>query len=180
MNATSDQTGAHTTPRSPRPNPISQRLPSLGRRGGGWVGLQVFFLCVALLTGLLGMRWPGPARPWLAALGAAALLTGLGLIRSGANGLDRQLTPYPRPVSGGTLRRDGVYARVRHPMYGGALVALLGWALLSSPLALVALGLSAGFLDVKSRREETWLIQQHPDYTTYRQQVPHRFLPRLW
>jgi protein-S-isoprenylcysteine O-methyltransferase Ste14 len=162
------------------PNPTASRLPSLGRRGGGWVSLQIVFLAAAATTGLLGAPWPTAAGHWLAAAGGAALLAGLGLLLGGGAGLGRQLTPFPRPVAGGQLRRTGAYGMVRHPIYGGALLSILGWALLSSPLALLPLGLAALFLEAKSRREEAWLRQSHPDYAHYRVQVPRRFLPWLW
>ena len=78
------------------------------------------------------------------------------------------------------LRKDGVYGLVRHPMYGGALLLILGWALLSSPFVLLPLGLAAVFLDAKRRREEAWLIEQHPGYADYRLEVPRRFIPWVW
>jgi protein-S-isoprenylcysteine O-methyltransferase Ste14 len=160
--------------------PTADLLPSLGRRGGGWVSLQLLLLATAVTAGLLGTPWPPTPRPWLAASGGAALLAGLGLLLGGGAGLGRQLTPFPKPVPGSSLRRDGVYALVRHPMYGGALLAILGWALLSSPLALLPWGAAAAFLEAKSRREEAWLTETHPNYPTYRQQVPRRFLPWTW
>jgi len=156
------------------------RLPSLGRRGGGWVSLQVAFLGTAVATGVLGAAWPPTASPWLAALGGVAALVGAGLLVGGGVGLGRQLTPFPRPVANGALRKDGIYGLVRHPMYGGALLLILGWALLSSPLALLPLGLAAVFLDAKRRREEAWLVEQHPDYAEYRLLVPRRFFPWMW
>ena len=179
--------GEQGTP-NPDPKPAGSRLPSLagsglpslGRRGGGWVSLQMAFLAAAVTTGRLGTPWPAAGRTWLAALGAAAVLAGLGLLLGGGAGLGRQLTPFPKPVPHAALRRDGVYAMVRHPMYGGALLVILGWALLSSPLALLPLGLAAGFLEAKSRREEAWLTELHPDYPDYRLHVSRRFLPWLW
>jgi len=83
-------------------------------------------------------------------------------------------------VADGALRQDGIYGLVRHPMYGGALLLLLGWALLSSPLALLPLALVAVFLDAKRRREAVWLVEQHPDYAQYRLQVPRLFIPWVW
>ena len=144
------------------------------------MSLQVAFLGAAVATGVLGPAWPGTARPWLAVPGGVAALAGAGLLVGGGVGLGRQLTPFPRPVANGALRRDGIYGLVRHPMYGGALLLILGWALLSSPLALLPLGLAALFLDAKRRREEAWLVEQHPGYAEYRLQVPRRFIPWVW
>jgi protein-S-isoprenylcysteine O-methyltransferase Ste14 len=162
------------------PEVSPSRLPSLGRRGGGWVGLQVAFLGAAVAAGVLGGAWPPTASPWLAVPGCVGVLAGAGLLLGGGVGLGRQLTPFPRPVTDGALRQDGVYGLVRHPMYGGGLLLILGWALLSSPLVLLPLGLAAVFLDAKSRREEAWLVEQHPGYALYRLKVPRRFVPWVW
>ncbi|HEY3408523.1 MAG TPA: methyltransferase, partial [Propionicimonas sp.] len=156
----------HTQRRAPQrmvsPEPPESRLPALGRRGGGWVAIQVVLVAVAVAAGLLGAPWPAAAQLWLWIGGGAVLLGGLALLVGGGAGLGRQLTPFPRPTSTGELRQDGVYGLVRHPMYGGALVAVLGWSLVSSPLALVPFALAAVFLDAKRRREEAWMLAQYP------------------
>jgi protein-S-isoprenylcysteine O-methyltransferase Ste14 len=157
----------------------SSRLPALGRRGGGWVAIQGALLAAAIGAGLAGAAWPASAGPRLAA-GAVVILVGVALLMAGGAGLGPQLTPFPRPVDGGELRRSGVYGLVRHPMYGGALVAMLGWALLSSPWALVPLAAAALFLDAKRRREEAWLVKSLPGYEDYRGQVRRRFIPFVW
>ncbi len=145
------------------------RLPALGRRGEGWVALQVALLAAAVVAGLLGAAWPRAASLWLAAAGGLAAIAGAGL--------GRQLTPFPRPMADGALRQSGVYRFVRHPMYGGALLIMLAWALISSPLALLPLGLAAASLDAKRRREEAWLLERYPSYAEYRRFVRRRLVP---
>lgn len=160
----------------PRPS----RLPALGRRGGGWVVLQVVIFIVAAAAGLLGQAWPPAGRLWLRITGGLTFVAGVGLLLAGGAGLGRQLTPFPRPAPSGELRQDGVYGLVRHPIYGGVLLGLLAWALVTSPLALAPLALAAGFFDAKRRREEEWLLAQFPGYAEYRERVPRSFLPYLW
>jgi protein-S-isoprenylcysteine O-methyltransferase Ste14 len=155
-------------------------LPALGRRGGGWVALQVVVFALAAGVGWLGMPWPAPAKPWLWGVGGVVLVAGIALLLVGGAGLGTQLTPFPRPVDTGALREDGIYGHVRHPIYGGVLLLILGWALVSSPLALVPFALAAGFFDAKRRREEVWLLARYPEYATYREQVPRRFVPFVW
>jgi protein-S-isoprenylcysteine O-methyltransferase Ste14 len=157
----------HVGHAAPPARATSSRLPALGRRGEGWVALQVALVAAAVGAGIVGPQWPPAASAWLAAAGGGA-------------GLGRQLTPFPKPVAEGSLRNGGVYRLVRHPMYGGALLAVLGWALVSSPLALVPLGLAAAFLEAKRRREEAWLLEQHPDYAEYQRSVRRRFIPFVW
>ncbi len=165
--------------RDPLP-PGQSRLPALGRRGGGWVGLQVVVFALVAVAGRLGAAWPPPARPWLAAASAIVAVSGLGLLLAGGAGLGRQLTPFPRPVPGGELRQTGVYRFVRHPIYGGVLLSMLAWALFTSPLALVPWALGVAFFDSKRRREEAWLADHYPGYGNYRERVRRAFVPFLW
>lgn len=160
--------------------PPRSRLPALGRRGGGWVVLQVMLFVAAGVAGWLGMGWPATARPWLWVAAAVAGIAGIALLLAGGAGLGRQLTPFPRPVETGELRQDGIYGLVRHPIYGGVTLCLLAWALVSSPLALVPFALGAAFFEAKRRREETWLLGQFAEYEAYRQRVRRQFIPYLW
>jgi protein-S-isoprenylcysteine O-methyltransferase Ste14 len=160
--------------------PRRRTLPALGRRGEGWVLLQASFLALVIIVGLWGARWPSAARPWLA-IGAVWLaLAGVCLLAGGCLALGRQITPFPKPLAKGSVRSDGVYGLVRHPMYGGALLLLLAWSLISSPLALLPWVLAAAFLEAKRRREEAWLVEQYAGYDTYRQQIRSRFIPLVW
>jgi protein-S-isoprenylcysteine O-methyltransferase Ste14 len=162
------------------PFPSASELPSLGRRGEGWAALQVALLGTAIAAGLRGPAWPAETRGRRRLGAGLAFLAGAPLLVRGGRELGPQLTPFPKPTGEGGLKQDGVYRLVRHPMYGGGLLMMAGWALVSSPLALAPLALAAPFLDLKRRREEAWLIQQHPDYEEYCARVPHRFIPFVW
>ncbi len=105
------------------------KLPALGRRGEGWVVLQVVLLVAIVGAGFVGPAWVGPARVVGAITGVALIVLGLGLVTAGILALRRQLTAYPRPVPGGRLIEDGVFGVVRHPMYGGGVIVALGWGL---------------------------------------------------
>lgn len=71
------------------------------------------------------------------------------------------------------LIRSGPYAFVRHPIYTGLLVALLGTAMAGGELrGLVALLIVALAYLRKTRIEESYLVQQFGTaYQTYQQQV---------
>jgi len=160
--------------------PARRSLPSLGPRGEGWVAIQAVLIVAIAVTGVLGPRWPVEARPWL--WGAAGVLgaAGVVLFAGGSQRLGRQLTPFPKPVENGGVKQDGAYRLVRHPIYGGVLLMGLAWALATSPLALVPWALACPFLETKRYREETWLLERHPDYDEYRRRVKHRFVPFAW
>jgi protein-S-isoprenylcysteine O-methyltransferase Ste14 len=144
------------------------------------VAAQVVVFLLVLAAGILGAGWPAAASPWrwlgVAVTGLAGLALGVG----GVAGLGRQLTPLPAPVEGGALRDRGVYGLCRHPMYGGVLLLCLGWALASSPLALLPVALGGVFLDQKRRLEEAWLRRRFPGYDEYRRRVRRQFIPFLW
>lgn len=175
------------SPRSAEPLPrgssstsrLGSRLPALGGRGEGWVAGQVVLIALLVVLGLAGPPWPSGAAVGLIVAGAVLGAAGLVLLAGGAVTLGSALTPMPHPRDDTALRQDGVYGLCRHPMYGGALLMATGWALATSPLVLVAVLLAAGFLEVKSLREEAWLEEQFPEYAGYRDRVRGRLIPRL-
>jgi protein-S-isoprenylcysteine O-methyltransferase Ste14 len=155
------------------------RLPSLGPRGEGWVLIQFLLLPAIALAGLLDPAaiTPPPVLALtvgLALMGAGALLLGKGLLDLG-----RSLTPLPHPRDDAQLVVSGVYALVRHPIYGGIIVTSFGWGLVAaSP---VTLGLSLvllAFFSLKARREEAWLQGRYEGYEAYAARTK-RFVPYL-
>lgn len=74
----------------------------------------------------------------------------------------------------GALVRSGLHGRMRHPIYTGTIVLLLGWLLLS-PTAATALciGLTFVYLPIGITLEERKLIDLFgEDYRRYRREVP--------
>jgi protein-S-isoprenylcysteine O-methyltransferase Ste14 len=75
----------------------------------------------------------------------------------------------------------GLYARVRHPMYAGALVLLAGTPLaLGSFCGLVILAPFTAIIVWRLLDEETALANQLPGYTDYLRKVRFRLIPRIW
>ncbi len=74
---------------------------------------------------------------------------------------------------GHELITSGPYALVRHPIYTGLLLAMLGSALaLGDWRGVAAFALAAGALWRKLRVEESWMQQQFGDaYQAYSQRV---------
>jgi protein-S-isoprenylcysteine O-methyltransferase Ste14 len=156
------------------------RLPQLGRRGEGWVVLQVVLLAAIATAGTLGPSWPSSTRAVRMAVAVASALGGVCLFAGATARLGRQITPFPRPVEQGSVQRGGAYGLVRHPMYGGVLLLALAWSFASSPLALAPWAVAGLFLDAKRRREEAWLVEAHPDYAEYQASVRDSFVPHVW
>jgi len=152
-------------------------LPELGPRGEGWVVLQTLLFGAIVGCGYTGVFWPSGAESYLVVLGILIVVAGALLLLLGVAALGRSFTALPRPRRTGKLRQHGIYRLVRHPVYGGVLVLALGWSLADAPLALVPTALLAALFDLKSRREEAWLVDRYPEYPAYRERTPHRFIP---
>lgn len=98
----------------------------------------------------------------------------------GLKSLGAALTPFPGPLSDATLRREGPYCSMRHPIYAGVMLASLGWALwwLSGIGVVYALAL-AFFFDRKAAFEERKLREKYPDYPDYARTVK-KFIPGVY
>ena len=103
------------------------RLPSLGRRGEGWFVIQTALLRrrrrdVAARAGVVGH----PPGRHVGRRASPASRLALCSSRAGRDALGAALTPLPYPEPDGGLVTDGVYARVRHPIYGGVILVAIG------------------------------------------------------
>jgi len=152
-------------------------LPALGPRGEGWVAIQVVLLVAIAAAGLLGPAWSGAVRVVSSVVGLGLVIAGLVLAVRGMVDLRDALTPLPYPRDGAELVETGVYARARHPIYGGLIVGAFGWGCLTA--SVVALGLAVAllaFFEAKSRREEVWLVERFAGYPAYRART-RRLIP---
>ena len=152
--------------------------PRARRAGKYWVGAQfVWFVAIAFalaFDGSLagdGLDAPRVAGGLLVVVGG--LLTLLSLRKLGSS---LRVLPEPRAHAG--LVESGPFALVRHPIYGGVLLFILGTALLVHSLLGVLLSLVFGvFFWMKSEYEERQLRIKYPGYLAYRQRVTRRFIP---
>jgi protein-S-isoprenylcysteine O-methyltransferase Ste14 len=79
------------------------------------------------------------------------------------------------------LVSTGLYGVVRHPMYLGALIMMLGTPLaLDSFWGLLALVPGVATLAVRIGDEEKMLTDELNGYREYRDQVPYRLVPHVW
>jgi protein-S-isoprenylcysteine O-methyltransferase Ste14 len=156
------------------------KLPALGPNGEGWFLLQIIFMVLILAAGLFaGSQWSGGLRFAAAVAGGVLILGGLFLAWFGIRDLDRSMSPMPRPRDTAVLIQDGVYRRLRHPIYAALILIAMGWSLLMA--SFLALGLAialALLLDLKARREEIWLRDRYPGYAEYATHTK-RFVPGL-
>ena len=163
------------------PSADQSHLPALGPHGEGWFLLQIAFMAAVVVAGVfVGGHWAGAPRFAASVAGGALILAGVALGYLGIRDLDRSLSPLPRPRDTAVLIQDGVYRRLRHPIYAALMLLALGWGLLTA--SWLALGLAIAFallLDLKARREEIWLRERYPGYVNYAAHT-RRFVPGIY
>jgi protein-S-isoprenylcysteine O-methyltransferase Ste14 len=113
---------------------------------------------------------------------AGDLLVALGLLAVHRVFRANSFTSATIEVGGGQrVVSTGPYAVVRHPMYAGALVMLLGVPLaLGSWWGLVAFPPMTAAIVARLLGEERLLARDLPGYAAYRAAVRYRLLSRVW
>lgn len=112
---------------------------------------------------------PSPIGAWL---GVAVTALGLGIAIAARIHLGGNWSARVEIKENHALIRTGPYRYVRHPIYSGILLALLGSAItLDHWRALLGFGLIFAALWLKARHEEARLRQVLPDYDAYASQT---------
>ena len=154
-------------------------LPDLGDRGQGWVWLQVVIMAAIPTVGGRAPPWPEPTRVPMLLIGLWFVLLACALLVAGIVGLGRSFAVPPGPAPNATLVTTGIYARARHPVFGGWILVGFGFGLAFSPWALPLAVLLVLELLGKTTVEERHLSARYPGYADYRAVVRRRFFPRL-
>ena len=125
-------------------------------------------------------EWSSSARTVGAFFGGLLIFSGVALAAAGTFGLGRNLTPFIIPKTGAILLETGAYSLVRHPIYSGLLQMAFGWGLwVHGWLTLSYAMLLFIIFDRKSRREEQFLGQIFPGYSSYASRVK-RLIPFIY
>ena len=105
-------------------------------------------------------------------LGYGTFILGTVIALMAAINLGKNLTPLPRPKENAVLIQVGLYRFVRHPIYFGVIVLSIGWGLIQqSTLVWMYVLIIAIFFDIKSRKEEQWLVERFSAYVNYQGRV---------
>ncbi|MFZ3200211.1 MAG: isoprenylcysteine carboxylmethyltransferase family protein [Candidatus Acidiferrales bacterium] len=121
-----------------------------------------------------------PPLPWLEWLGIALTAVGIAFAIWARNHIGKYWSASVSLREGHELIRSGPYARIRHPIYSGMLLAAAGTTLWSGRCgALMVLGLALIAVVVKARREEALLAGEFgPAFDEHRRHTGF-FLPRF-
>jgi len=125
----------------------------------GWLLVAVQFV---LFAAVLFLPRRAQTSEWLLILGgvlavAGVVVVGLAFVRLGG-----ALTPTPVPLPGAGLRTDGIYGRVRHPIYSGILLIAIGIVVaIGSWWTCAWLVVLVVFFIIKSRWEDRLLAEAY-------------------
>lgn len=140
-------------------------------------GQFVLFLAVAVAISFDGTLPEGEVTV-LSVVGAALAMAGMVLAFVSSRRLGPAMTASPIPKRQGSLIIAGPYRYVRHPIYGGVTLILLGTSLfLDSVAGSVSAALLIPYFWMKSSFEERQLRMRFPGYRAYRQVVHRRLIP---
>lgn len=113
---------------------------------------------------------PYPAT--FAVLGTILTALGLGVVIAARVQLAGNWSAAVEIKDGHTLIRSGLFAHIRHPIYSGLLLGLLGSAIAMGQWRdLLGVALIFLALMLKARHEENLLHQTFPNYERYRQET---------
>lgn len=145
---------------------------------------RILVIIQLLVLGLLVVTPPAPRLPlphrMAIGFGVVLVILGAGTLLVGTSSLRGNLSPSPQPRVNGQLVTRGIYKYMRHPLYSGVLLVALGWALgTAHSLRLLLVVFLWGILEMKARREESYLIKAYPDYADYRCRTK-KFIPWVY
>lgn len=154
--------------------------PALGAMAGAFVSWPLVALQFALIAAIVVTTQPvsrplavGAAVALLAA-GAAVGVAALAANRPGNFNIRPQVKDRARLVT------HGIYARVRHPMYGAVLLVMLALVALDARAWRIGAWIAlAAVLLAKAAREERLLLARFPEYADYRERT-HRLIPGIY
>ncbi len=82
---------------------------------------------------------------------------------------------------GHTVATGGPYRALRHPGYGGAILAAAATPfLLGSLWAMIPAGITVGLYVVRTYLEDKTLLEELPGYAAYAAKTPYRLVPGIW
>jgi protein-S-isoprenylcysteine O-methyltransferase Ste14 len=140
-------------------------------RWGRFAGIRIVIVLIVLLLARARV-FRGHAvthDPWLQGIGLAIFLCGLALAVWARLFIGRNWGMPMSEKADPELVTSGPYHRVRHPIYSGIILAMVGTAVAVSIYWLIAVALLGGYFVYSAVMEERYLTSQFPDaYPAYK------------
>ena len=148
------------------------------------MGIYIVILVVLLIVSALdGMRYIWSAIPLGVQMIGWILLIVAGAIVWHVMMTNAYLSSWARIQDdrGQVVIQEGMYRRIRHPMYLGIILSFLGIPLmLNSWWAMIPSVVIVGLFVYRTYREDQMLIDSLAGYTEYTEKVRYRLLPGIW
>src|SRR6516164_7043317 len=142
-------------------------------RWGRFAGIRVAIIVIALLLLRLNVfkgSHPVTHNPWLQGIGLAIFLLGLALAIWARAYLGRNWGMPMSEKADPELVTTGPYSTIRHPIYSGIILAMIGTTLAISLYWLIAVVLVGAYFLYSATMEERYLTEVFPDaYPRYQQ-----------
>ncbi|MBU6231851.1 isoprenylcysteine carboxylmethyltransferase family protein [Patescibacteria group bacterium] len=150
-----------------------------------WLVRIIFIPIVIILARISGMK-PGSflllyiEDPALRAIGAVLVLSGIALAIWARYHLGRNWGMPMSEKADAELVTAGPYAYIRHPIYAGIFLAVLGSALVFGILWVLVLAIYVGYFLVSVRKEDEIMARLFPDaYPAYKARTK-KVIPGVW
>jgi protein-S-isoprenylcysteine O-methyltransferase Ste14 len=152
-------------------------------RSTGFVGFRVGAILIVLLlvrTRILQGHETTTSDPWLLGIGLAVLYSGLTLAIWARLYLGRNWgVPMSQKIDP-ELVTTGPYRTIRHPIYSGIILAMIGTAIAVSPYWLAAVVFSGAYFTYSAFAEERFMAREFPNsYPEYKQSTK-RLIPFIF
>jgi 2-amino-4-hydroxy-6-hydroxymethyldihydropteridine diphosphokinase len=152
-------------------------VPKFLERGVEWVVGQGVVLALWAVALVASASFPPRGWMWV---GLAPVVAGAAMTMAAVPRLGRGFTALPAPSQSGQLATAGPYGLVRHPIYGGLFLVVMGLSVLGGSWWGAAVAFALGVVVyIKSAYEERFLRMVYPGYGEYSRTVPKRLLPGI-
>jgi len=142
-------------------------------RWGRFAGIRVAIIVIALLLLRLNVfkgSHPVTHNPWLQGIGLAIFLLGLALAIWARAYLGRNWGMPMSEKADPELVTTGPYSTIRHPIYSGIILAMIGTAVAVSLYWLIAAAVLGGYFLYSAAMEERYMAGRFPEaYPRYKQ-----------
>lgn len=149
----------------------------------GWIFVAVqFFLIAAIIAGSIAEKKYAHREYSYITDFLAFLFLSLGALLGSISFMNfgQMVTPNPVPMESYMLKTNGLYSKIRHPIYLALLLILLGCIFFFAAFYMFILFAAAVvFIMVKIRFEEAELIKKFPEYPEYQKRT-YKLVPFIY
>jgi len=173
-----------------RPDLLNERFKPPIQKGQPLADQIILLMFIVAYCGLVvfvpldvfRLHWLGAPGPVVSSVGLIFVVDGMALMF-----LCFKENSFAAPVVRHQVERShtvidsGTYGVVRHPMYAGAVLLMVGMTLWLESYAAAALSLlPIGLLAIRILIEEKFLLEKLRGYDAYRERVRYRLIPFVW